>query len=183
MSRAGWCLASLLASVSANAAETLAIDASHTAVVFSWNHRGFSHPLARLEKVVGTVQLDRVDLTRSSVSVTMVLDGLRTGDADLDKRLSGKDFLAITQYPAITFKSTKVELIDSTHHLRILGDLSVHGITRPVVLDAQINQITESTVGFDAEATLRRSDFDLGRYVPMVGDELSVHITLEADTG
>lgn len=180
MTRVGGCLAALLVSVPTYAGENLAIDASHAAVVFSWNHRGFSHPLARLEKIAGTVLLDRADLTRSSVSATMALDGLRTGDADLDRRLRGKSFFDISRYPAITFKSTQVEIIDSTNRLRIVGDLSVHGITRSVVLDAHINRMTESTVGFDADATLRRSDFDLGRYVPMVSDELTVHITLEA---
>jgi polyisoprenoid-binding protein YceI len=180
MSCAGLCLAALLAIEPSHAGERLEIDASHTAVVFSWNHRGFSHPLARLEKVAGTVRLDRADLTHSSVTATMALDGLRTGDADLDRRLRGKSFFDISQYPAITFKSTKVEIIDSTNRLRIVGDLCVHGITRTVVLDAHINRMTESTVGFDADATLRRSDFDLGRYVPMVSDELTVHITLEA---
>ena len=66
-----------------------------------------------------------------------------------------------------------------------MGDLRVHGVTQPVVLDVRINRITsepdhKQIAGFDAEALLRRSDFGLGRYVPMVGDELTVHITLEA---
>jgi polyisoprenoid-binding protein YceI len=65
------------------------------------------------------------------------------------------------------------------------GDLSVHGITKSVVLDVTINMISpnsdnKSTAGFDADVMLRRSDFGAGRYVPMTGDELSFHITLEA---
>ena len=110
--------------------------------------------------------------------------GLRTGSEALDQRLRGAEFLDAAAYPAITFKSTRIELV-GTHALKMTGDLSVHGITKSVVLDVTVNKISsdsdnKSTAGFDAEVMLRRSDFGAGRYVPMTGDELSVHITLEA---
>lgn len=92
MSRREALLCLMLASQAAWCAETLPIDTGHTAVVFSWTHRGYSNPIARLEKVQGTVVLDRTDLTRSSVSAVLFLEGLRTGDESLDKRLSGKYF-------------------------------------------------------------------------------------------
>jgi polyisoprenoid-binding protein YceI len=177
-------LALLLASLPVLCAETVPIDPSHTAVIFSWNHRGFSHPVARLEKISGNVLLDRADITKSSVSVTIPLEGLRTGSDALDRRLKGAEFLDTATYPAITFKSTKIETV-GTNALKLTGDLSVHGITRSVALDGTINKISSDsdgkvTAGFDAEVMLRRSDFGVGRYVPMTGDELSVHITLEA---
>ena len=185
MIRLGVCAWVCLASMSVCSAESLPVDPSHTAVVFSWNHRGFSHPVARLEKVRGTLLLDRLDFTKSSVSATMALDGLRTGDADLDKRLCGKSFFDTERFPEITFKSTRIETVGSSTHLRITGQLSAHGITQAVVLDARINKIAidgtdKVSAGFDADTVLRRSDFNLGRYVPMVSDELAVHITLEA---
>lgn len=174
----------LFACLRAWSVETLPIDPSHTAVVFSWNHRGFSHPIARLEKISGEVLIDRSDMTKSSVAVTLPLGGLRTGSEALDQRLRGAEFLDAAAYPAITFKSTRIELV-GTHALKMAGDLSVHGITKSVVLDVTVNKISsdsdnKSTAGFDAEVMLRRSDFGAGRYVPMTGDELSVHITLEA---
>jgi polyisoprenoid-binding protein YceI len=177
-------LALLFTSLPALCAETLPIDPSHTAVIFSWNHRGFSHPLARLEEISGSVLLDRSDMSKSSVSVTLPLAGLRTGNDVLDRRLKGAEFLDAATYPAITFKSTKIETV-GTHALRVTGDLSVHGITKSVALDVTINKISPSsdhtvTAGFDADVMLRRSDFGVGRYVPMTGDELSVHMTLEA---
>ena len=177
-------LALLPASLPTLCAESLSIDPSHTAVIFSWNHRGFSHPVARLEKVHGTVFLDRSDLTKSSVSVTLPLDGLRTGDDFLDRRLKGAEFFDTGKYPAITFSSTKIEAV-GTNALKLTGDLSVHGVTKSVVLDATINKIngganTKMIAGFDAVVMLRRSDFGVSRYVPMTSDELSVHITLEA---
>ncbi len=177
-------LALLVASLPALCAETLPIDPSHTAVTFSWNHRGFSHPVARLEKISGSVFLDRADMTQSSVSVTLPLAGLRTGSDALDKRLRGAEFLDAAAYPAITFKSTKIEIL-GTHALRLTGEVSIHGITKWVTLEVTINNISSSadnkvTAGFDADGMLRRSDFGVGRYVPMTGDELSIHITLEA---
>jgi polyisoprenoid-binding protein YceI len=177
-------LALLFMSLPALCAETLPIDQSHTAVTFSWNHRGFSHPVARLEKMSGEVLLDRLDMTKSSVSVTLPLSGLRTGSDVLDERLKGAEFLDAATYPTITFKSSKIETVGA-NALRLTGDLSVHGITESVVLDVTINKVSSSsdkkvTAGFDADVMLRRSDFGSGRYVPMTGDELSVHITLEA---
>jgi polyisoprenoid-binding protein YceI len=175
----------LLSGIPSFAAETLQIDPSHTAVVFSWNHRGLSHPVARLEKIHGTVLLNTSDLGKSSVSVTLPLDGLRTGDDSLDKRLKGAEFFDVASFPAIAFVSTKVEAVGS-NALRITGDLSVHGLTKSVVLNATINKIIAAadhklTAGFDADAILRRSEFGISRYVPMTSDELSVQITLEAN--
>lgn len=177
-------LALLFTSLSALCAETLPIDPSHTAVIFSWNHRGFSHPVARLEKISGNLSLDRSDMTQSSISVTLPLAGLRSGDDLLDTRLKGAEFLDLALYPVITFKSTKIEIV-GPHALKLTGDLSVHGITKSVTLDVTINRISSTsdkkvTAGFDADVMLRRSDFGVGRYVPMTSDELSVHITLEA---
>jgi polyisoprenoid-binding protein YceI len=174
----------LCTSQAARCAETLAIDPSHTAVIFSWNHRGFSHPVARLERISGNVLLDRYDMTKSSVSVTLPLDGLRTGDDALDRRVKGAEFLDATLYPVITFKSTKIESAGN-NALKMTGDLSVHGVTKSVELDVKVNKISAASdhdmaAGFDADVVLRRSDFGAGRYVPMTGDELSVHITLEA---
>jgi polyisoprenoid-binding protein YceI len=176
----------MAAGVPAGATEQLPVDASHSAVIFQWNHFGFSNPVARLEKVDGMLELDRDDLTRSSVSIRMALDGLRTGDDALDKRLKGADFLDAARYPDITFKSTRVER-DGADKLKITGELSVHGVTKSVVLNAKLNKIAPNpftkmtTVGFDADTMLRRSDFGVDRYVPAVTDELQVHITLAAE--
>jgi polyisoprenoid-binding protein YceI len=176
-------LALLPAAMSARC-ETLPIDSSHTAVILTWTHRGFSHPVGRMEKVVGTVSIDTADLTKSSVSVTLPLDGLRTGSDALDRRLKGPEFFNAAQFPQITFKSTRVESV-STNALRITGDLSVRGMTRSVVLDAKINRISATALksteaGFDADVQLLRSDFGVDKFVPLVSDQVAVHITLEA---
>ena len=168
--------------------ETLPIDPNHTAVILTWNHRGFSHPVGRMEKVVGTLSLDTADLSKSSVSVALALDGLRTGSDALDKRLKGPEFFDAARFPQITFKSTGVESV-SANALRITGDLCVHGVTRSVVLDARINKINRigaidlknTEAGFDADVQLLRSDFGVDKFVPLVSDQVAVHITLEAN--
>jgi polyisoprenoid-binding protein YceI len=176
----------LLVNSSAFAAEDLTIDASHSAVIFSWNHFGFSNPVARLEKIQGNLMLDTRDLSKSSVSVAMPLSGLRTGDADLDKRLKSDEFLDADKYPNITFTSTQVRNAGQGV-LTITGNLTVHGVTKMVVLKAKVDKIGvhplshAPAAGFDADTVLRRSDFGVSKYVPAMADELFVHISLGAD--
>src|SRR5690349_23892137 len=148
-------------------AEKYDIDASHSGVVFGWNHFGFSNPAARFDQIEGTVLLDKADLTKSSISVSLPVEGLDTGVAKLDEALKSPDFLDATKYPTITFKSTKVEQTGE-NSLKITGDLTVHGVTKPVTLDARVNKIgifeipgliKAQTAGFDATTVIRRSDF------------------------
>ena len=174
----------MLDNFSAKASEVLKIDALHSAVVFSWNHFGFSNPLARFEQIEGELRLDTKALDKSNVSVSLAVEGVRTGVPSLDKRLKAPEFFDAAAHPSITFKSTGVELL-AHDRLRITGELSMRGVTRPVVLSAKLNKIQAEgdklgRAGFDAEATLRRSDFGLDRYVPAVSDEIGVRITLEA---
>jgi polyisoprenoid-binding protein YceI len=184
MSRLVGSLTLLLGHLAAFGAQTLPIDPSHTAVIFSWNHRGFSHPVARLEHISGSVILDKDHLAQSSVSVTLPLSGLRTGDEFLDRRLKGAEFFDVANFSDITFKSSKIEIAGGDT-FTIIGDLCIHGVTKSVILNATINKVSvdskqKMTAGFDADVMLRRSDFGVSKYVPMVTDEISVHITLEA---
>jgi polyisoprenoid-binding protein YceI len=169
-------------------AEKYDIDGSHSGVVFGWNHFGFSNPTARFDKIEGSVLLDKADLTKSSISVTLPVEGLDTRVAKLDEELKSPDFLDATKYPTITFKSTKVEKTGE-NSLKITGDLTVHGVTKPVTLDAKVNKIgvfeipgviKAQTAGFDATTVIRRSDFGVTKYVPAVSDEIPVRITLDA---
>lgn len=177
----------LAASASAFAApQTFNIDPNHTQVSFTYNHFGFSNPTGRLEDIKGTVVVDQADWAKSSVSVTMPLNGLHTGVPKLDEHLKTPDFFDAAKFPDVTFKSTKVTKTGAGT-LDIAGDLTAHGVTRPVTLHARINKIGENkmigsqTAGFDADATLKRSEFGLKMYVPAVSDEVHVHITVSAD--
>ncbi len=155
-------------------------------MIFSWNHLGISNPVARLEKIEGQVILDRDHPAKSSVTVTLPVDGLRTGVAALDHRLVTDEFLDAARYPAVTFRSTGVRMT-GPKSFKLSGDLSIHGVTRPVVLNAKVNAIGVNgfsgalMAGFEADAVIRRSDFGVSRYVPSITDELTVHITIHAE--
>lgn len=177
----------LLAAVPAIHAETLEIDPSHSAVAFSWNHHGISNPVARFEKIEGKLMLDGSDVSKSSVVVKLALDGLHTAVPALDQRLKTAEFLDAAAYPEITFKSTRIEK-GPMGTLKISGDLSLHGVTKPVVLSGKINKINmdpmakASEAGFDAMVTLKRSDFGVSKFLTSVADELQVHMTISANS-
>jgi polyisoprenoid-binding protein YceI len=170
------------------AADKYDIDSSHSGVVFGWNHFGFSNPTARFDKIEGSVLLDKTDLTKSAISVTLPLQGLDTGVSKLDEELKGPEFFDAAKYPAITFKSTKVEKTGE-NGLKVTGELTVHGVTKVVTLDAKVNKIgifeipgviKAPTAGFDATTIIKRSDFGVTKYLPVVSDEIPVRITLDA---
>ena len=161
------------------------LDPTHTNVLASWSHFGFSHPSAHFGAVDGTLVYDEKHVAKSSVEVTLPLSGLDSFVPKLDAHLKSADFFDAEKFPAITFKSTKVEDLGGGK-LRITGDLTVKGTTRPVVLAAQLNKAGDHpmtkrpTVGFDATTTIKRSEFGVGAYVPNVGDEITLRITTEA---
>ncbi len=161
------------------------IDPNHTNVVASWNHFGFSHPAASFNNVEGVIVYDADDVAASSVEVTLPLSGLDSGVPDLDEHLRSSDFFDAGKHPTITFNSTKVEAAGE-NKLRVTGDLTVHGVTRPAVLDVTLNKTGEhplgkrAAIGFDATTTIKRSEFGIGKFVPNVSDEIGIRITTEA---
>jgi polyisoprenoid-binding protein YceI len=164
---------------------TYSMDPSHTQVRLTWSHFGFSHPSAVVGIASGTVTYDPAHPAQASVTVRMPLSTLDTHVPALDEHLKGDDFFAAAKYPVATFTSTGVKVVDKKH-LEVSGKLSVHGVTHPVTLYVTINKIgthpawSAPAIGFDATATLKRSAFDVARYVPVVSDAIQVHITTEA---
>jgi polyisoprenoid-binding protein YceI len=180
-------LAGLLATAGTAAAApvTYKLDPGHTMVLFSWNHFGFSNPTANLGQVDGTLVYDEAAPTKSTVEATLPLAGLDTFVPKLDEHLKSADFLDAAKFPTVTFKSTKVTSAGKDK-LKVVGDLTVHGVTKPVTLDVTVNKVGPhpmmkvQTAGFDATTTIKRSDFGVGAYVPNVSDEIKIRITTEA---
>jgi len=171
------------------AAERYEIDGSHTHVGFEINHLGFSTTYGRFNDVSGTIMLDAENPEASSVEVRIVTASLDTAHEERDKHVKGADFLNVEEFPEITFKSTKIERTGETTG-KLTGDLTMHGVTKPVTLEAALNKMGAYPMaeegqeilaaGFDAKGTLKRSDFGMGAYVPMVSDEIEISISLEA---
>ncbi|HET6430760.1 YceI family protein [Dyella sp.] len=161
------------------------LDPTHTMVLFSWNHFGFSNPTANLGIGEGTLIYDEANPAQSSVEVTLPLANLDTHVSALDEHLKKPDFFDAAKYPVVTFKSTRVEPLGG-NKFKVTGNLTVHGVTKPVVLDATLNKagmqpmLKVPAVGFDATGTIKRSDFGVGAYVPNVSDEVQIRITTEA---
>ena len=167
-------------------ATTYTLEPNYTQGVFRWNHLGFSSPAAQFSQGEGTLEFDQADPAKSSVKVTIPLTSLNTGVPALDDDFRSEDFFDIAKFPTATFKSTKVEKGTVPGQLKVTGELSLHGVTKSVTLDVTVNKIGINprsnipTIGFNATATLKRSDFGLGEYVPQVGDEIRIHIISQA---
>lgn len=161
------------------------LDPPHTQVLFSWNHLGYSHPVGQFDHVDGELVYDPAHPAKSWVRVSIPVASLHTHVPALDKQLLGPMYLDAEKYPLITFVSGKVRAAGK-NRFEVEGQLTVHGVTRPVTLDVTLNKagrypmIEAPALGFDASATLDRSAFGVGYGVPMVGDALRVTISTEA---
>ncbi|MBE1160764.1 YceI family protein [Dyella sp. 7MK23] len=168
-------------------ATTYMLESQHSEGVVRWSHLGFSNPTAQFTLVEGSLDFDPADPTRASVTATIKLTNFSSGVPDLDDNLHSVDFFDVAKYPTATFKSIRVERGNAPDRLKVTGNLTLHGITKPVVLDVTINKVGTNirsnlpSVGFEAMTTLKRSDFGMGLFVPQVSDEVSIHITCQAD--
>ena len=176
--------ASLALASSSLFATTYTLEPDYTQGVFRWNHLGFSSPAAQFAQGQGTLEYDQSDPSHSSVEVTIPLSTLNTGVPALDDDFRSTDFFDTPRFPTATFKSTRVVVQDAAlNRLKVTGDLTVHGVTKAVILEVTVVKVginprtSLPTVGFDATTTLKRSDFGLGRYVPQVSDEIQLHLT------
>lgn len=161
-----------------------ALDPAHAKVLFSVRHLGFSTYYGAFPALSGTLDYDAKDPTRSRVDITIDVAAVDTSDAELDKHLRSDDFLDAGKTPTARFRSTGVE-VTGERTARITGDLTLRGVTRPVVLEATFNQAGVSpvskvyTIGFDAETVIKRSEWGVSAYVPAVSDEVTLRIGAE----
>lgn len=156
------------------------LEHDHARVVWSISHHGFSTFSALFSTVQGTLKFDGGDPARSQLEATVDMNSVGTLLPAFDERLKGAGFFNTAKYPASTFRSTKIERV-AANALRVTGELTFLGITRPAVLEATFNQAGSGgggyTVGFDGKMTFRRSDF--GMPVSSLGDEVT--LTIEAE--
>lgn len=174
-----------LAFAGAASAATYTIDANHTQVQFTYTHLGFSHLSGRLNQVSGSFDFDPAKPANSSIDVQIPMASLSTGVPKLDAHLSSPDFFDVEKFPTASFKSSKVTTLGKDK-LSVAGELTIHGVTKPVLLDVTINNVgihpmkKVAAAGFDASTTIKRSEFGVGGMVPMITDEVELSISLEA---
>lgn len=166
------------------------IDPSHSAAQFSIRHMMVSNVRGELSNIQGTVTLDDQDVSRSSVEATIDMSTLNTRVAARDNDLKSPNFFDVAKYPTMTFKSTKVRT-SGPNKFTVDGDLTMHGVTRPVTLQVEATPAVRDPMGNErrgAEATtkLNRKDFGLSWSHllegggAVVGDEVEVTLDIEA---
>jgi len=168
---------------------TYTIVSKISRVSFNIEHQGFIQLFGTLRLAPGTFVFDSDDWSKSSVAVTMPVLSLDMGDAIWNNQIRGDEsWEKLFKSPTIAFRSTRLERTDSTHGT-MHGDLTLAGVTKPVVLQLRVNKIGKNevsehpSVGISATTTLKRSQFGIDAYDDLVGDELAVQIQVEGAVG
>ncbi|BDG09130.1 YceI family protein [Anaeromyxobacter paludicola] len=171
------------------APEPWSIDASHSTTSFSVKHLVVSRVRGEFGKTSGTIALDPADPARSKVEATIDATTVNTREPKRDEHLKSADFLDVAKYPSITFRSTKVAA-KGKDHLAVTGELTLHGVTRPVTLDVTASPEVKGMYGetrraYTATARIERKDFGLTwnkaiEAGPVIGDQVDISIDVEA---
>lgn len=164
------------------AAGSYTADSNHTQVAWSVNHLGFNLYNGLFAGTTGTMTLDPADPAKAAVTIQIPLDKVLTTSDALTAHLKRADFFDTAKFPVATFKSTQVAVRGTA--ATITGDLTLHGVTKPVTLDAHFvgagtNPLSKAaTVGFEATTSIKRSDYGMTFLVPGVGDQVDLRITV-----
>jgi len=170
------------------------IDPDHSVAAFAIRHMMVVNIRGLFNNISGTIDLDPVDISRSSVEVTIEAASLTTGNKKRDEHLLTQDFFEISKYPLIVFKSTGVEKTGNNTG-RVTGNLTLHGVTRPVKLDVEYSGPVkgpaamggETTMGFRTSVVIDRSDYGMEWNVPledgglMLSKDVELNLEIEAD--
>jgi len=176
---------SLAAPIALAQTSTWVTDPNHSEVDFVVKHMSLSNVHGRFGGVKGTIVLNESDITKSSVNVTIDTTSVDTGVSMRDNDLKSPNYFDTAQFPTATFNSTSVS--GSAGHLAVTGNLTLHGVTKPVTLDVEgpsgpANGMgNKQHEGYSATVTINRKDFGVGAKTPngMVSDE--VKLTIELD--
>ena len=182
-------IAALVATTATSAAyaapEKYTLDPSHSQIVFNYNHLGFSTTYGMYSGFEGEIMFDAEAPADSSVTVSFPTDTLITGWDERTQHFLTGDFFGAEESPEISFTSTGIEVTGEKTG-EITGDLTINGVTKSIVLDAEMTQMGDHPmankpwVGFNATTTVVRSEFDMGQFAPYVSDEVEVFISIEA---
>jgi polyisoprenoid-binding protein YceI len=182
-------LASLILAIAAAAPafaapETFTLDGDHSFPRFSYSHFGYSIQMSHFDKTTGTVVLDKAAKT-AAVNIVIDTKSVNTGSTTFNEHIQGEDFLDTAKYPTATFKSSKV-VFEGDKPVSIEGKLTLKGITKPVTLKVTGFQamphpmVKKDAIGANATVTVKRTDFNMGKYAPYVGDDVTIDIAIEA---
>lgn len=160
------------------------LDPAHGKITWSLDHMGFSTYVGQFTDVAATLDLDVRNPAASTLSATIDTDSVGTLNDQLDSHLKTADFFDTLNFPQARFTATSIRLIDSDS-AAISGNLTLRGVTKPVTIEADFNQAginpgdQQYTLGFDGQATIKRSDFGITYGLPALGDEVTLNFEAE----
>lgn len=163
-------------------ADSFAVDPVHSAVLFKVKHMNTANFYGRFATVEGAVKEDNGALT--SVEASIPVESINTNNKDRDEHVKSPDFFDAKQYPTITFASTAVKKLD-TDKYEVTGNLTLHGQTKPVTVTLMRtgsgqNVKKQDIVGYETTFTIKRSDYGVSGYLPAIGDEVTLTVSLES---
>ncbi len=163
-------------------AGTYKIDSKHTMALFDVNHMGFTEFYGTIPDATGTLMLDPANPSKDMLDVTLPVSAISTTNTVLDGELKDPSWLDAAKYPEMHFVAMHV-IKTGEHTAKIEGNLTMHGVTKPVTLEAKfggagVNPLSKAfTIGFSATGMLKRSDFGVTKYIPLIGDDIKLTIT------
>ena len=175
----------LSATAAYSAPVTYTFDTVHSRVTFYVNHLGFSNSVGEFKLADGTFSFDNDNWANSKVTVKLPVQSLELGTSEWNGHIQGKDWLDLSQYPDITFQSTKVEKTDASHG-KLSGNLTIRGVTKPITLNLTLNKVGEhflrktQAAGFTATGTVKRSEFGVVAYAGAIGEDVDLRIEVES---
>ncbi len=159
-------------------------DPMHTEVRFCWNHLGISRQCAHFLKYDGELLYDEANPEKSQIKVTFKTDSIETLVPIFNDHMKGDKLFDAAKYPEATFKSTKFERTGEKTG-KVMGDLTLHGVTKPVTLDVTLNfsgiqpMSKKQTLGIGAATKVKRTEFGVSAAAPFVSDDISIEIQTE----
>ena len=177
-------LAAVLSLPAVAATSDWQIDPAHSSAQFAVKHLAISTVRGAFTSVKGAIQLDDKDITKSTVDVTIDVNSVDTRVAARDKDLRSDHFFDVEHYPTITFKSKKVEQV-APGKLKVIGDLTIHGVTKEVALDVDGPSAPikdpwgNQRIGINASSKITRQEFGITYGPGIIGDEVSITIDAE----
>ncbi len=171
-----------LAAPASAAAETYDLDLAHSSFYFHIGHAGVSRTHGRFNEARGTITADPANPANTSFDIAINATSVDTGNEKRDNHLRSPDFLDVKQFPAMTFKSTKVEKAEDG--LTVTGNLTIHGQTRSITLTMKGGTVTEmppgvKRIGYTGEFTINRSDYGMDKMLNAVSDDVVIAVSFE----
>jgi polyisoprenoid-binding protein YceI len=178
------CLIAAVYSCGAVAADRYTLDPLHTYPHFSVNHLGFSTTTGRFDKTSGSIVID-TEANTGSIDVTVDTASLSTAHQKRDEHLRSPDFFNTAQFPTMTFKADSLQIANGAV-TSATGTLTLLGVSKPVTLTVNsfrcgIHPLNKKAMcGGDVSTKIKRSDFGMTKYIPVLGDEVTIAIQVEA---